>query len=150
MTTQRKTVDVTMSREGLATNMTGICMGAFTLLLLLVYRNADLGWENQLFFQAALGLVLASIFAFASSALYCDCLIVDMHAGDDRRVVVHYGRAEGFLTAGMLVLTATPALVLLALGLNLVALVSGVFWVAFVALAYHERMTTRKGRKMIP
>jgi predicted membrane channel-forming protein YqfA (hemolysin III family) len=150
VTTQRTTVDVAISREGLATNVAGICMGAFTFMLLLVYRNAELGWASQLFFQAALTLVLASIFAFASSALYCDCLIVDMHAGDDRRAVIHYGRAEGFLTAGMLVLIATPTLILLALSLNVVALVGGGLWLAFVALAYHEQTTTRKGRKMIP
>jgi hypothetical protein len=144
------TVDVAMSREGLATNMVGICMAVFTFFLFFVYGQVGAGGVGNLLVQGSLALTVASTFAFAVSAFYCDCLIIDVHASDERRAGVHYQRGELFLTLGMVFLTLTPSLSLLSLGLYVVALFSGTLWLAFLAFSYVERRKTRASRAPSP
>lgn len=148
MSASGTTIDVVMSRVGLATNMVGICMAMFTSLLFFVYGQVRAGGVGDLLVQGLLGLTVASTFAFAVSAFYCDCLIIDVHAGDERRAGVHYRRGELFLTLGMVFLT--PSLSLLSLGLYVMAPFSVMLWLAFLAFSYMERGKTRAGRAPTP
>jgi hypothetical protein len=118
MTGSDTTVDIAMSRESIATNMVGICMAVFTFLLFFVYGQVGVGGVGNLLVQGSLGLTVASTFAFAVSAYYYDCLIVDIHAAREARAGVHYGRGELFLMIGMSSLTLTPSLSLFSLSLN--------------------------------
>jgi hypothetical protein len=81
MTGSGTTVDIAMSRESMATNMVGICMAVFTFLLLITNGQAGGGRVNNLILQGSLGFTVVSVFAFGVAAYYCDCLIVDIHAG---------------------------------------------------------------------
>jgi hypothetical protein len=150
MTGSGTTVDIAMSRESIATNMVGICMAVFTFLLFFVYGQVGAGVVGNLLVQGSLGLTVASTFAFAVSAFYYDCLIVDIHAGREARAGVHYERGELFLMLGVAFLTLTPSLSLLSLSLNVVALFSIILWIAFLAFSYVERKKTRAGRAPAP
>lgn len=127
----RAALELANSNRAMAAGLGGTSVGILTFALFFLYAGFRDGEFDPLLFRLTVGAIVASLFLFSYTAIYDYRLTVTI-ARRDRQATVLSHRADVTFLLGLILLTATPVLILLTarlwdLGLFALLLWLGVF-----------------------
>lgn len=126
-------------------NLVAISLAIFTFLLFFSTSNPSSSQVHTILFQATLGLVVAAVFSFGVAGLYNFVLVFSTPA-KHVKLQSHRQRSEVFFALGLSILLLEPSLIFFTLGYPILAVISLIFFFAYMAAYLYESQTVHSIR----